>query len=844
MKRKISVFCLLVMLCVNFCTIFSQAYVNSTTGDPSSTTTAYDYIICPGSNRAKLGGDTDSATVITETTFDERPVFEVSEKDNGGGKNIGYVYISNINIDVAEYNYVIVDCYYTQTINTPLLRLMETTGTTPKWFGYKNNGGIVPEEDIWQTLVFPIASVCTYGTQAQLDPDDTINAVLLQLYGDGKKSSNFTDKTYISSITFSQNIPSNVEKTYPISYSAHQISTSATNEGARDIRFLATLNSIEQGFEQVGFKIRAKISGSMGYWELYDDTVYEKISAQTDKGWIEYTAKQLGGNYIAASSINGIPANEIIHFLVTPCVRLSDETVIDGISAVVTYKAGENLCDTIILHDGIGSSEEDYLKVLDALALQKRTEILCSTPKLDGKTCYYISNNGSDSNDGRSPDKAWKSLNKASLVTESNSAVLFERGGIWRGTLWTKENVTYSNYGDVSKSLPIISGSKQNYADSSLWVSTSYPNVWKCTLSFNNVGIMAFEHNGTLGNYGATVGKLLFNNETSYTVADLCEDLQFYCDTDLDNTRDDTLYLYSTENPGTRFASIEIGENISCISMSDGITIDGLRVQYSGGIAIGSGDLENATVKNCVAEWIGGSKFSEDSTYGNAIQVYGNASNCTFVDNWCYQIYDCGITVQKSDNSTEEDFSIENISISENLIEYCFWGIEYWLNINNNTTSNSVMRDIYIENNFIRHTGYGWGGSVRDEHYNSTALVNQTAAICCFGLPNNVSNIVIRNNLLQFSKQSLLCVAYEEAVNHTYQDNILVQEYNGLLVKEKSTYIYCYDDRVQEQLTNVLNDTSTTVIVSDRTTKIQSPTLVLDNSANEMVLDFDVFGIN
>lgn len=844
MKRKISVLSLLAILLVNIATISPVAYIDSATGEPSTLTNEYDYIITPTNDRAKLRGYTDSATEITETEFDSRPVFEITEKNGGDGKNIGYVYITNLNIDVAKYNYVLVDCYYTKSASTPLLRLMETTGSTAQWFGYKNKDSAIPKEGTWQTLVFPLSSVCTYSSAKNLDPNDTINSVLLQLYGDGKKSSTFTDKTYISSITFSQSETSREEKSYPIRYGGYQISTATMSNGEKDIRFLATLDSLNSDYQRVGFKIKAKIWGDVGSWDLSDNRVYEKIYAQTDKGWTEYSATDVGGNYIAAASINGIPATEIIQFLVTPYIQLTDETVVDGISALVTYEAGEGLCDTILLQDGIGNLEEDYLNVLDDLAVQKQNDILSSIPNLNGKTCYYISNNGNDSNDGKSPEKAWKSLSKANSVSGSNSAVLFERGGLWRGTLSTRSGVTYSNYGDISKSLPIISGSRQNYADSSLWVATEYTNVWKCTLKFNNVGIMAFNHDGSLANYDATVGTLLFNNTTQYTAADLSKDLQFFCDTDINSIRDDTLYLYSIENPGTRFTSIEIGEDISCIEMNDNITIDGLRVQYCGGIAIGSGDVENVTVKNCIAEWIGGSKLETDTTYGNAIQVYGNASNCTFVDNWCYQIYDCGITVQRSDNSSWIDYTIEDVSISNNLIEHCFWGIEYWLSIKGDSNSNSVMKNIYIENNFIRYTGYGWGGLIRAEHYSSAVLVNQTAAICCFGLPKNVSNIVINNNILQVSKQSLLCVAYEEAVNHTYQNNIMIQSYYGLLVKEHAERVYCYDDRISEQLSDILGNTSTTVIIFNTPLSPANQSLIQGVPSDEMILDFKDFGLN
>lgn len=80
------------------------------------------------------------------------------------------------------------------------------------------------------------------------------------------------------------------------------------------------------------------------------------------------------------------------------------------------------------------------------------TEIVWSETFTPGQTytgtAYYVSNKGSDGNDGLSPETAWATLdrvNKAAL--EHGDAVFFERGGTWRNTtVETKNGVTYSAY--------------------------------------------------------------------------------------------------------------------------------------------------------------------------------------------------------------------------------------------------------------------------------------------------------------------------------------------------------------------------------------------------------------
>ena len=73
-------------------------------------------------------------------------------------------------------------------------------------------------------------------------------------------------------------------------------------------------------------------------------------------------------------------------------------------------------------------------------------------------TEYYLdSAGGDDANDGKSPDAAWRSLERLEKATlEPGDVVRFRRDRVWRGTLRAKsgnegEPVVYSDYGDGAK---------------------------------------------------------------------------------------------------------------------------------------------------------------------------------------------------------------------------------------------------------------------------------------------------------------------------------------------------------------------------------------------------------
>lgn len=125
--------------------------------------------------------------------------------------------------------------------------------------------------------------------------------------------------------------------------------------------------------------------------------------------------------------------------------------------------------------------KEELQKDIDAI-LNTETEIVHSDKYIPGETytgtAYYVSNDGDDMNDGRTPETAWRTLDR---VLDANGyygrtdlqpgdAVFFRRGDTFRMNE-TQEghfdiivsNLTFSTYGEGDK--PIITGSSENGAE-------------------------------------------------------------------------------------------------------------------------------------------------------------------------------------------------------------------------------------------------------------------------------------------------------------------------------------------------------------------------------------------
>ena len=121
--------------------------------------------------------------------------------------------------------------------------------------------------------------------------------------------------------------------------------------------------------------------------------------------------------------------------------------------------------------------------------LNTETEIIHSDTYIPGETytgtAYYVSNDGDDSNDGLTPETAWRTLTKVmelngyfgerETMFQPGDAVFFRRGDIFRLSELGEfapldirmDGITYSAYGEGEK--PIITASSENGTGAEKW---------------------------------------------------------------------------------------------------------------------------------------------------------------------------------------------------------------------------------------------------------------------------------------------------------------------------------------------------------------------------------------
>ena len=361
-------------------------------------------------------------------------------------------------------------------------------------------------------------------------------------------------------------------------------------------------------------------------------------------------------------------------------IELSDEIEVAKLRA--NYKG---------LHQGYLQQQADEMraKILNA----PNTEEIYA---IKG-TKYYVSANGDDNNDGKSPESAIKSLDAIEkLPLNDGDAVLFKRGDTFRfgRVIMAVDGVTYGSYGEGIK--PKIYGSPENYAQNDAWEEVK-PNIWKIDFPYNYAS-------GCIIDYGKIQGVQKWDTRFD----GMKEDGDYFHDLDTN-----AFYLYSKDGkPSDVFMDIEImpTEKIFFLLGSKDVIIDNLCLKYAASFAIHCADTKgSAGITNCEIGfigglWEGGGKPGTRVRFGNAIEFWSGLpgvviENVTIKNNWVYQTYDSAITWQGN-----QCYTIwRNIFFNENLFEYNNADIEFFGN------NGSPLINYHMENNIMRFTSMGWG---------------------------------------------------------------------------------------------------------------------------------------
>ncbi len=487
---------------------------------------------------------------------------------------------------------------------------------------------------------------------------------------------------------------------------------------------------------------------------------------------------------------------------------------------------------------------EHFLKEIDALSEKRKEEILNAKDKIEIKgSVYYVSNTGNDENDGKTPETAWQTLAKVS-ETElcEGDGVLFRRGDLFRGFVKTHPGVTYAAYGTGDK--PKFYGWDKSLADPALWeLYDAEHHIWKLKELILDCGTLVFNDGEAhcrklIPSY--LNGQFVCRDDESrlFDIAqEMTRDLDLFCryDTNLttnpskgedfpipvmDSNSLGELYLRCDRgNPAEVFRTIEAVPRRSMIQIKSNanVTVDNLCLKYIGihAIAAGGGCVRGLHVSNCEIGWVGGTVqhyFGTDpnypqgrrgtvTRYGNAIEVYGGCDDYVVTDCYIYQIYDAGITHQVTTNGKK--YTMTNIRYLNNLVEYCVYSIEYFLEKTKGDTE-SYIDGCEMSGNLLRFSGYGWG---QQRHNTYTP-----AHIKGWSYENTASNYSIHDNIFDRAAYRMVhLVAKKEESCPIMYNNTYIQKYGHTLGQYGANeiaepYNISFDERVNKHIEEVLHD--------------------------------------
>ncbi len=489
-------------------------------------------------------------------------------------------------------------------------------------------------------------------------------------------------------------------------------------------------------------------------------------------------------------------------------------------------------------------ASKEFLRELENLYESRKREIR-NTPDKASESysgcVYYVSADGNDQNDGLTREGAWATLDRVSAADlQDGDAVLFRRGDLFRGSVQTCAGVTYGAYGSGGK--PRLYGSSCSLADKALWeLYDEEHHIWRTKDLYLDAGTLVFNDGEEISQ------KLIPSYKNRHFVCrddenrdfdvrrEMKKDLDLFWEYDARLTekpsngekfpiplldRDSKGYLYlrcDRGNPGEVFDSIESLARVHMFAVkgNKNVHIDNLCIKYVGmhGVSANRHSV-GLKVTNCEFGYIGGCLqhyFGTDPNYpqggrgtvtrfGNAVEVYGGCENYEVSGNYIYEVYDAGITHQIT---TEKKVIMADIRYTDNLIEKCVYGIEYFLNQINGERE-SCMEHVVICNNWIRLSGYGWG----QQRHNK----NTPAHIKGWSYVNTAKDFTIRHNIFDRSAYRMLhLVALKNEYCPSMSENTYIQHLGGILGQyggneEKEPELLLFDDRTDSHLAEVFGD--------------------------------------
>lgn len=449
------------------------------------------------------------------------------------------------------------------------------------------------------------------------------------------------------------------------------------------------------------------------------------------------------------------------------------------------------------------------MKTYISMAEQRKDEIRSTvtdcTKDVTG-TIYYISNSGSDENDGRLPETAWATPYRAMQEPmNAGDAVLFARGDTWyigveKNTGSTECNLHFADgvsvgaYGEGPK--PILRGDIEEANAPGFWeiyYDEGGVKIWKAVQALRDTNVIVF-------NEGESWAEEIFpwwDGDMQYITSDgtlfdvkeaLDRDLTF-CNL-LDLKRDHTcfkeridpyftgeLYLRcDAGNPADVYDIVSVPQEIVGIEILPHSRIRDLDIRYCVMMGTQATDyygtpMEFYRFSNLEIGWCGGwlqnyiPLVDENGTQhgyqphiaGGGIGVYSTELSVTD----CY-IHHCGpmaliLSMHDHSRDTAEVTTFKNQRFAGNLFEYCAAPM-HWTDLTtmDNPGSKGFLSNLVYENNLVMYTGDGWlHNSILYSEGGGPFNIWLSPVENLMGAADN-DGIIIRNNVFFLSRGSMV----------------------------------------------------------------------------------------
>ncbi len=520
-----------------------------------------------------------------------------------------------------------------------------------------------------------------------------------------------------------------------------------------DTKILA-LDSAKYPVVRIGYRTAESTDVELGIGDTtafsrFDEPIEAKAESVSD-GW-SYTVKDLTpilntDAEMEMMTLSSASELELLYFAMFKTVDEAEAFDVTSYSDRLKVYSGEK-ADYVKLDS---AAETSFNKEID-----ERIDYINNLPDLDptlatGKVYYISSANGNDSNDGLSPDKAWRTLSNLeksvandSLIisaVEKGSTVLFERGSVFGRSHETNNSgghaligysdIIYGAYGEGDK--PVFTMAHDTAASMDWVESDKGENIWCLRNNLpNKDGVPSYYDIGSIAINGGSLwgikilptkplemwssgsvteelGFVTNGEETFHTEQRELTSVGNVLKNNLEFLQDYTngaLYMYCDKgNPG------EIYEDITISLLGDGIsigsentTIHNLAVKHVGSFGVSGDSAANVKLVGVEFEWIGGSlQGSDDCTrFGNAYQNWGDCDGVLVKDCYVDQVYDAGFTTQGSGKMV--NFTVEGC-----VIENTMMGIEMFNQVSEYDPE-PEFNNLFFKGNYFRDGGYGFG---------------------------------------------------------------------------------------------------------------------------------------